>query len=269
MEDGKMRRILVLTACGALGLFLATGGTVKSRTLSRTEKAKTERSFKMVRGGSVSLSTNLGNISVEPSADTIVTMELVLKGDKKDIARFHFDSNDDPAHVELRGTYHSNGQPMDLDIQFILRIPEGFVRNLELESGAGSLILRNVQANSIRGATAAGEIKVDDVLGRIDLKVGAGPIRAHVRRLNDDMRLATDAGEIRIVIPDTISADIDASTTGAGGVAFTPMSAIPKLSFQSFVEETTHLRGRIHKGGPKLKAKSGAGNVYLEIQSSK
>ena len=248
--------------------FISCGYNYEGGDIMIKRETKTiEKTFALIQRSSISLITDFGNVSVRGWNGEKVKVKLILKGKEENISKFHFTYDNVQDILTLKGSYEREGKPADpqLDVYFLVEIPKTESYIVSITSGTGNVDVDNVRATDLQAKTGAGNVSIENPSAPINASTGAGNIIAHISKNQQGMDLSTGAGNIRIKIPTSLFADIDASTH-VGGVAFVPIDSIKKISFKSQIEEIRHLEGKINGGGPLVKAWNGAGDIYFEIE---
>ncbi len=110
--------------------------------------------------------------------------------------------------------------------------------------------------------TGDGSIRVSGRVDSLDLRTGDGHIQAEVEpgsQMSSVWSLRTSDGSIRLRMPESIRADLEAHT-GDGRINLDiPVEVMGRLS-------PTDIRGRMNGGGPLLRLRSGDGSITIERQ---
>ena len=177
-------------------------------------------------------------------------------------------------------------------VRFVVSVPKQ--TDLVARSGDGSIAATGVQGRvelrsgdgSVRGAdldgdiivhTGDGSIALDNTAGRLDLSTGDGSVRvqgaptlvkAHTgdgsvaldvtagASIGEDWEITTGDGGVRLSLPPTINAELDAST-GDGSIS------AGDFGLETTADARHELRGRIGDGGPLLKVRTGDGSITV------
>ena len=236
-----MNGTLVAILTQAMLLFGASAGFNQPGSASSSDyydKVSTEtiqKSLNLKPGGLILLDTEIGNVSLQEYEGREVKVELKLRGTPEGISKFHFTHNFFGNQLTLRGWCENGSGPRDSclrQVDFVIMIPRG-------------------SSYAVRATTKQ---------GRIDAAI-SGNMKG--------VEWSTEAGSVRIELPFNLSADIDASTSGIGGVRVSPASLFSEVCPECEIHENDRLKVRMNGGGSAIKAYSGIGSVYFEITQEK
>ena len=165
--------------------------------------------------------------------------------------------------VELR-TGDGSIQVDDLAGTLALNTGDGSIEarriegNLRARTGDGSIRIDGA-AGSVEADSGDGSIEVSGRLERVDVRTGDGTVRLDAFNgsvLKTDWSVTTGDGSITVRLPGNLDAEIDGST-GDGRVHASGLEGVTVEN----EEERGSLRGRIGKGGPTLRLRSGDGSI--------
>ncbi|HEY4683645.1 MAG TPA: DUF4097 family beta strand repeat-containing protein [Candidatus Acidoferrales bacterium] len=152
----------------------------------------------------------------------------------------------------VAGNFHGHTR----DGSILVNDAEG---QLDLVTGDGRMEVSGSQGR-LRGHTGDGSIRVDGVYSDLQLDTGDGSIEASLRegsRMEGSWSLRTGDGHIRVTLPASFAADLDAHT-GDGRITLDmPVTISGALS-------PTEIRGKLNGGGPTLSLRSGDGSISVE-----
>lgn len=195
-----------------------------------------------------------GAISItagEPGVIHVVaTRRAPGRGDLDNI-RIEYTELDNGLHVvtSLRSARISN-RSVDLDIE----VPAD--ARIVVDNGAGQVIVDGVVGEQDLH-TGAGEVTATGVMGGGRLYTGAGTVR-YEGEPTGNLDLQAGVGEIVIVLPSGANIDLDLSTA-IGDVDVAAFDVVGDVSLN-------HVQGIIGRGGPTIKAHTGAGSIRVVVQ---
>jgi len=156
---------------------------------------------------------------------------------------------------------------------------EGIVGNVEAKTTSGAIEVRDVEGESIVADSTSGKVTLDKVEGIIEahsvsgrvniedskgaaksVRTTSGGIWVELKEVTETvsrMLLTSTSGDVTLLLPKDISADIDVQTT----------SGRIRSEFKILVEgeiEKRSLRGTIGEGGIKITLKTTSGDISLE-----
>jgi hypothetical protein len=171
--------------------------------------------------------------------------------------------------VTVPGNYNaeisSSGGDMDIT---------GINGNLSLKTAGGDIKLQSISGKS-EIKTAGGDIKVSSFSGELNAKTAGGDIEftgsdckisaktsggniiVKYSGENKGIELASSGGDIKLFLPESISANIDFSTSG--GEIKSALEISGKLNTSK-----TKIKGKINNGGEQITCKSNGGNITIE-----
>ena len=147
---------------------------------------------------------------------------------------------------------------------------------LELRSGDGSVTGTGLDGE-VAAHTGDGSVALDGVKGKVDVDTGDGSVRiagaptaltAHTgdgsvaldldagTAIKANWEITTGDGGVRLTLPGTINAELDAST-GDGSINASD------FGLQTDRDSRNELRGRIGAGGSTLKVRTGDGGITI------
>ena len=112
------------------------------------------------------------------------------------------------------------------------------VDDLKVDTGSGTVELRDVKARAVGLETGSGDVKLELLSGADELKVDTG------------------SGSVTITLPTDFGAQVDIET-GSGDIDFTG------FTIQARKLESDHIVGQIGDGRGRMKIETGSGGVRL------
>jgi DUF4097 and DUF4098 domain-containing protein YvlB len=147
---------------------------------------------------------------------------------------------------------------------------------LELRSGDGSIKGSGLDGE-VTASTGDGSVTLQGVKGNVDVNTGDGSVvvagaptslKAHTgdgsvtldvdagSAVSKDWEITTGDGSVKLSLPGTVNAELDAST-GDGGISASD------FGLETSPDNRDQLSGRLGTGGPKLKVRTGDGSITL------
>jgi DUF4097 and DUF4098 domain-containing protein YvlB len=141
-----------------------------------------------------------------------------------------------------------------LGVNYKVGIPPGLIVLLKTEYG-------HIKVENIHGqlttATTNGGLTLKDVSGPLDAGTVNGGVTATLTAVTGDVKLAAVNGGVRLGIPTTADAEIEATAVNGG------VSLDDGLGVVTTQKERQRVVGRLNKGGPKITAQVVNGGVRM------
>jgi DUF4097 and DUF4098 domain-containing protein YvlB len=104
--------------------------------------------------------------------------------------------------------------------------------------------------------TSGGGIDLKSIDGKVKAVTSGGSVHAEVR-VNRGVYLTTSGGTITLLLPENVSASIDAQTSGGRAQSELPLNSTE-------LAEHAHLRGAINGGGEPIFLRTSGGSIHVE-----
>jgi len=185
------------------------------------EEGARSKSFNVSKGGTIEISTSVGDVRISPWEKNEVYVN--IEGlDDEDIGQVKMSQSGNVVRVSYR-TRWGDGSG---HLRFNVNVPSQF--NLDMNTSGGDLEVKNGLTGKIDGSTSGGDIKLGNVFGGpIDVTTSGGDITTgklegeghlktaggdiHVGSVNGSLSVNTSGGDIRV---ETVSKTLDAKTAG-------------------------------------------------------
>jgi hypothetical protein len=228
-----------------------------------------QKSYSVGAGSRISVRNVSGDVIVTGYDGGTVQVKGFKEGEDRDLVQVEDLSG--PNSVDVRVKYPENCNRCNASVRFEVQVPRSVSYEFEqLSSASGDITVKSVTGN-VRVKTASGDTDIDGVdgstnvsvaSGDITIKNAAGPVTAksasgdvdvEIVRLegNDAMEFSSASGDVKVVMPANLDADVDMST----------LSGELKTDFGLQVEE------RERGPGKRAMGKLGAGSRRLRIRS--
>jgi DUF4097 and DUF4098 domain-containing protein YvlB len=205
-----------------LRLLTAALAILSAMTLaSAGEDGSRSNSFKISKGGTLEVSTSMGDIHITPWEKNEVSF--VVEGlDDEDLDNVKTNKNGNTIRISFRSRWNDGSGHVRFDIS----VPSQF--NLDLNTSGGDLEVKGTITGKIGGSTSGGDIKLGNVFtGPIDVSTSGGDIATgklegeghlktaggdiHVGSVNGSLYVNTSGGSIKV---ETVSKTLEAKTAG-------------------------------------------------------
>jgi hypothetical protein len=237
-----------------------------------------QRSYTLAPGGSISVSSVSGDISILGYEGNAVTVTAYKEGRDRDLVEVEDLSTQNSVSVRAR---YPNNCNCDAGLRFEVRVPrssnynfnfdkistasgnikaEGVSGRLQLNTASGDVTLQSV-GGEIRASTASGTVRVRDAAGSVSANSASGDVDVELTRVegDGDMRFSTASGDVHVRLPASLDARVDIST----------VSGSIDTNFAIEVKENKYgpgssAHGQLGSGSRSLKISSASGDVSLK-----
>ena len=201
-------------------IFLAVAA-ICMLSLTGAEESGRAKSFTAGKGGTLEVSTSVGDIKIVPWDKNEASIQ--VEGlDDEELDRVKMTQTGSVIHVEYRSRWSNwSGR-----VQFTVHVPSQF--NLDLSTSGGDLTVSGELSGKIDGTTSGGSINLGTVRGGpVEMTTSGGDISAknlegedllktaggniHVESVNGSLTVNTSGGDIHI---GSVSKTLDAKTAG-------------------------------------------------------
>ena len=168
-----------------------------------TDEGVRSKSFTVNKGGTVEVTTSVGDIRISPweKNEVYVSVEGI---DDEDIGQVKMVQNGNVVRVSYRTRWGEGSG----HVRFNVSVPSQF--NLDLSTSGGDLEVKGTLNGKIDGSTSGGSIKLGNVLsGPVDVTTSGGDISAG--KMEGEIRLKTAGGDIQV---GGVNGSLYASTSG-------------------------------------------------------
>lgn len=133
---------------------------------------------------------------------------------------------------------------------------EDVAGEVDAETSGGSVLVDRASGR-VRAHTSGGSITIRETTGAVDASTSGGSVSAVLSaQPNEDCRLYTSGGSIRVELLRTAHIDLDASTSGGGVSTDFPVPPGPG--------DRQSLRTPINGGGPLLQLRTSGGGIRIQ-----
>ncbi len=252
------------------GLFLLVGVSAVSQA------DEWRKQFAVSAKPEVAVEMNDGNIRVSSSDQPQVQATVLTRGWKISPSDVRVDARQSGNRIDIEVhvphmTFSWGNRSVDLELvvpresDLMLNTKDGNVtldgvRGTEkVHSGDGNIEARRLE-DAVTVSTGDGNINLDGRFDLLDANTGDGNIDADAAggsKMSTAWTLRTGDGNIRLRVPSSFSADLDAETgDGAVSVEF-PVTVAGR-------QDENKLRAPINGGGPTLRLRTGDGQIRIE-----
>jgi DUF4097 and DUF4098 domain-containing protein YvlB len=273
--------MLVVVCCGTVALAAVAAASLADRSFdwdfdwdagwdeaTRSESQRIEETFDAGSTPRLEVNNFAGRITVQAGkSDTLHVVAIKKVRRNSDLGRIEIEMSEarggvmiqtrnptrlNNASVQLEITAPA-GTRLDLDTGAGSVVVLGMTGDVEIDSGAGDVTLVDAKGQ-VDAHTGAGSIDIRGAEGSVRLHTGAGKID-YAGAPGGNCRFRTGAGDIRLVLPASLSAKVDLDTgTGTINVGFNVDGRVTKQ----------HVQGIIDAGDQgTIQVDTGTGNIDL------
>lgn len=167
-----------------------------------------------------------------------------------------------PDHVRIEVQPDSNGLQFGrqrLAVTYDVQVPPGLVASFRTQNG--TVRLDNVDGR-FEAESTNGSITGRDVSGSISATTVNGGIQMGLTKLSGDVTLRVVNGGIRIEVPPSLGAQLDATTVNGG------VSVDGGLHLSATENSRRRVTGTMNNGGPRILAETTNGGVRVMARAS-
>lgn len=183
--------------------FLLSVLVLTSLAAARDTEVTRSKSFIVSKGGTLELSTSMGDVRIKTwdKNEVYVSVDGL---DDRELERLKMTQDGNTVRVSFRSSWgHWSGH-----VVFDVSVPAQF--NLDMSTSGGDLTVSGALNGKIDGSTAGGDIKLGDVNGGpVEMTTSGGDITAG--NLQGDGRLKTAGGDIKV---GTVNGTLEVATSG-------------------------------------------------------
>jgi hypothetical protein len=230
------------------------------------------RSYTLAKGGRFEIVNQNGEIQVkgapQGSAVKVTAHRQVFANSDEEAQRrlqnleMREEVTADRVVVEARGQAEGFSFRQGVGVRWEVEVPAGLTATFKTMNG--TIRLDGVDGR-ITAATTNGNVSGTGVSGSVQGSSVNGSVAVTFASIDDDVRLNTVNGSIRLLVPPTEDLDLDASTTN-GGVSVDDRLGLADVSGnRSTFGPATSIRGRLNKGGPRATLQTTNGGVRVTV----
>lgn len=195
-----MNRTIIIAAVALLAVAITSAG-----------ERKFEKQFTVNPGGTLTVRTDVGNITVIGTDARQVSILAEFYGAEREIQEYSIDAFENATGVEIRGkgkksSWFRMWDNMDIELQFTIKVPREYA--VLLNTSGGNITVSNVKGN-LNGETSGGNITLADIEGKVSMETSGGNLQ--VDRITGNVQMETSGGNIKVA---DVRGDLYVSTSG-------------------------------------------------------
>lgn len=208
-----------------------------------------EKSFDVEQGGLLELDTDMGSINVESHSSNRIKVSVEIEGWDEDEFEVSFKTTSNGLKIEGDKTGGNWGSWGSRRVRFDITVPQNF--NLDMRTSGGSIRVDDLIGN-VEVDTSGGSLRFGNIEGEIDGRTSGGSIR--VEGAKGNVKVRTSGGSLSI---GDIAGDIHGRTSG-GSIRLGAVSGTADVA-------TSGGSIRIEEVGGQVEAKTSGGSVELTL----
>jgi DUF4097 and DUF4098 domain-containing protein YvlB len=232
------------------------------------------RSYTLPKGGRFEVANENGEIAVKGTEGTEVKVtahrEVTTGSDEESKKRLESlkmreDVSADRVFIEaVTGSMKDVGFTRGLSVRYDIEVPDGLT--VSVKTMNGTVRLDNVDGK-ITAATTNGNVTGNAITGAVQGSSVNGSVAMNLDEVKGDVNLLTVNGAVRMEMPPTADAELQATTVN-GGVSVDDKLAFADVEKRSNFGPPTSFRGRLNKGGPRVTLQTTNGPVRVSVRGS-
>lgn len=211
---------------------------------------------------SVKVQAKIMNIHLESSSENMARIELATDRDISDRITLNAEVKGGELRITVeekqKRTWFWSNQTKRGERTLAIVLPEKLNGSVEVSNNVGKVRIEGLQADKVEVRQDVGDIHLDQVSGKLQLETATGTIRMEDLPWADDVKAATNVGDIRIQVDKQPAAGEVRLQTNVGKVS-------ADLKGVEYSKNTrTEMIGSFGAGGPKLEATTEVGSIAIE-----
>lgn len=193
-----MHRIRTALVAGAITLLAAAAAQASiDSTIHKT--------FNVAEGGTLILESDIGDVSINPGAGSVVNIDVVRRARTSSQSRandlyrdFDVSFGQEGNSVRVTGKYNRpfkwfNLFGNDLDVRFVITVPARY--NVQVGTGGGDVHVGNLNGE-VRAKTSGGDLDLGNIAGVVEAHTSGGDVNIAGARSN--VTLSTSGGDVSV-----------------------------------------------------------------------
>ena len=227
------------------------------------------RSYTLAKGGRFEIANENGQIDVKGTQGGDVKVKAfreVTSNSDEDAQRrlkelkMREDVTADRVFIQAETGADHLGFGRGVGVRYEVEVPAGLT--VTVKTMNGGVRLDDVEGK-ITATTTNGNVSGEAVMGELQGSTVNGSVSMTLDGVSGDVRLTTVNGAVRLEVPPTVNADLDAATVN-GGVSVDDKLGLADVSRdRGAFGPATSIRGRLNKGGPRVSLHTTNGGVRV------
>lgn len=198
-----MKRLTIYASSVVLLLLIVGAPSVAA-------ERKFEKRFSVEAGGTITISTDVGDVEITGTSSNEVSVVADIHGRQRDVDEFDVSAWQSDKNVEVKGrskrTRWFSWFDDSPEVKFHVMVPHEY--SAHVNTSGGNITVSSMKGR-IDGETSGGDLSIHDIEGAIKMETSGGNIFAE--KLTGDLHMETSGGDIQIL---TIAGNVEVSTSG-------------------------------------------------------
>ncbi len=232
IDAKNIERVRVQNVNGSIEVSSRTGDAIEIIAYKKVRADDTEHAGRMMEALTVEVTENDGELVVET----------ILPRNRRGHSGGFF-------------SWLFGGGSSGSSVSYEINVPKKM--NLDLHSTNGALTVTGSSGEMVL-STTNGKIRAEDISGTIRARTTNGSLNISMKEVakNEEMNLKTTNGSVKLYLPSTINADIEARTTNGRVRCELPIT-------EGYKKSKRRLEAEINDGGPLIFIKTTNGSISI------
>src|SRR3990170_3323709 len=181
----------------------------KSKYIDEKLKVIHDKSFPISPGNDFKLDASSGDVLISSWNKNEVHVKILGNDKAKEKVEFNFNESEDMIEVEAKYDWSLFMLVKGVELRFEVQVPKEF--NIEAYTSGGDIKLQNVKGK-VALKTSGGDINVSDLNGNVEVSTSGGDITFN--NSYGELNFSTSGGDIAVKLPKNVGASANLSTLG-------------------------------------------------------
>jgi DUF4097 and DUF4098 domain-containing protein YvlB len=216
-----------------------------------------QKTYRIGAGGQIRIGNVSGDVIVTGYDGDAIVVKGTKKGRDRDMVEIEDRSGTGNVDVGVRYPKHCN---CEASVRSEVQVP----RSVNYDFDHIASVSGDVEVNGVTGrlnaSAVSGDVHVKDVSGSVSASAVSGDVKVEINRLegSDDMKFSTVSGDVSVLLPAGLDADVDMSSFSGSIKTDFPVEVRAERS-----GSRNWARGKLGEGSRRLKMSSVSGDLSL------
>jgi DUF4097 and DUF4098 domain-containing protein YvlB len=216
-----------------------------------------QKTYKIGAGGQIRIGNVSGDVRVTGYDGDAIIVTGTKKGRDRDMVEVEDRSGTSNVDVGVRYPKHCN---CDASVRFEVQVPRSVSYDFDrISSVSGDVEVTGVTGR-LHASAVSGDVHIKDVSGSVSASAVSGDVKVEINRLegSDDMKFSTVSGDVSVLLPGSLDADLDISSfSGSIKTDFPVEVRSERFGSRNWA------RAKLGDGSRRLKMSSVSGDLSL------